>query len=59
MSTERDEQLQLVEDCEKREEKLTAWEHDFIVSIRDQLEAGRRLSEKQADRLVEIWERVT
>lgn len=57
--TDTAEHLQMVEDCEKREAKLTAWEHDFIVSIRDQLEAGRRLSEKQADRLDEIWERVT
>lgn len=31
--------------------KLTTWEHDFIVSIRDQLDAGRRLSEKQAETL--------
>ncbi len=54
-----DEHLTMVEDCEKRESKLTAWEHDFIVSIRDQLEAGRRLSEKQAERLDAIWERVT
>lgn len=54
-----DEHLTLVEDCEKREAKLTAWEHDFIVSIRDQIEAGRKLSDKQAATLDVIWERVT
>ena len=59
MNTDNTEHLQMVEDCERRESKLTAWEHDFIVSIRDQLEAGRRLSKKQADRLDAIWERVT
>lgn len=54
-----DEHEQLVTDCESRESKLTAWEHDFITSIRDQIDAGRKLSEKQAARLDEIWERVT
>lgn len=54
-----DESLQLVEDCEKREARLSAWEHDFIVSIRNQLEVGRDLSKKQTDMLETLWERVT
>lgn len=54
-----DEHLTMVEDCENRESKLTDWERGFIDSLRTQLERGRTLSEKQADRLDAIWERVT
>lgn len=54
-----DEHLTMVEDCENRESKLTDWERDFIDSIRTQLEHSRALSEKQADRLDAIWERIT
>lgn len=57
--SDHDEHATMLEDCEKRESKLTAWEHDFIMSIRDQLDAGRKLSEKQATTLDTIWERVT
>lgn len=55
----RDEQAQMVEDCEKRESKLSDWERGFIDSIGQQLARGRALTEKQAERLDEIWERVT
>lgn len=54
-----DEHQQMVQDCENRESKLTDWERSFIDSIGDQLSKGQRLSEKQAERLDEIWERVT
>lgn len=54
-----DEHQQMVQDCENRESKLTDWERSFIDSISKQLADGRRLSEKQAERLDEIWERVT
>lgn len=54
-----DEHQQMVQDCENRESKLTDWERSFIDSISKQLANGRRLSEKQAARLDEIWERVT
>lgn len=54
-----DEHQQMVKDCESRESKLTEWERGFIDSISKQLADGRRLSEKQAERLDEIWERVT
>jgi hypothetical protein len=49
----------MVVDCENRESKLTDWERGFIDSLSRQLAEGRRLSEKQADRLDDIWERVT
>lgn len=54
-----DEHQQMVQDCENRESKLTDWERGFIDSISKQLAEGRRLSEKQAERMDEIWERVT
>jgi hypothetical protein len=57
--TTHDEHQQMVKDCENRESKLTDWERGFIDSISKQLADGRRLSEKQAERLDEIWERVT
>ena len=57
--TEHDEHQQMVDDCEKRESKLTDWERTFVDSISDQLTKGRRLSEKQAELLDRIWERVT
>lgn len=57
--TDHAEHQQMVTDCENRESKLTDWERSFIDSISRQLADGRRLSEKQAQRLDEIWERVT
>lgn len=57
--TTHDEHQQMVSDCENRESKLTDWERTFIDSLSDQIANGRRLSEKQAERLDEIWERVT
>lgn len=53
------EHQQLVEDCQARESRLSAWEHDFIASIAEQLGRGRTLSAKQANTLDEIWQRVT
>ncbi len=57
--SEHDEHQQMVTDCVNRESKLTDWERTFIDSLADQMAKGRRLSEKQAERLDEIWERVT
>lgn len=54
-----DEHLRQIEDCENREQRLSDWERGFIDSIRRQLEAGNTLTEKQAETLDRIWERVT
>ena len=51
--------IQMIDDCEKRESKLTDWERTFIDSIHTQLATGRPLTEKQAERLDAIWERIT
>jgi hypothetical protein len=59
MSTDRDEQVTMIEDCEKRESKLSDWERSFIDSISMQLSNGGALTEKQAETLDAIWERIT
>jgi hypothetical protein len=37
---------------------LTPWEEDFIESITDQLDAGKKLSERQLEILDSIYEKV-
>lgn len=59
MTTWADEYLTLVEDCEKRESKLTEWEAGFIDSIHHRLEQELPLSVKQTETLDKIWEHVT
>lgn len=59
MATSASEQLTMVEDCEKRESKLTEWEVGFMDSVRNQLEKEHGLTDKQADTLERIWDRVT
>lgn len=59
MSGWADEYLTMIEDCEKRESRLTEWEVEFIDSIRSQLENARPLTEKQTETLDRIWDRVT
>lgn len=54
-----DEHIQLIEDCERRSERLDDWSVNFIDSIKRQLEAGRALTANQAEKLDEIWERAT
>ena len=54
-----EEYLQMIEDCEKRESRLTEWEVGFIDSIAKQLERERPLSPKQLETLDGIWERAT
>lgn len=57
--SDREEHVQMVDDCEKRESKLSDWERGFIDSIGRQLAEGRSLTDKQVERLDAIWERVT
>lgn len=58
MISQGDEHVQMLEDCEKRSEKLTEWEQQFIDSLGHQI-AERPLSEKQVEKLEKIWERLT
>lgn len=59
MSDWNDEYLTLLDDCEAREDRLNPWERGFIDSLRRQIEAGHRLSEKQIEKLGAIWESAT
>lgn len=59
MATWADEYLTLLDDCEKREERLTDWERTFVDSLRNQIESGRRPSAKQIETLDNTWERAT
>jgi hypothetical protein len=53
------EHLQMVEDCEAREGRLTKWQRDFIDSIGHVLARGGSLTPKQAETLESIWEQAT
>jgi hypothetical protein len=54
-----DEICTMIEDCEKRSPKLSDWELNFIDSLNDVLGKGGHITPKQAEKLGEIWERVT
>ncbi len=54
-----EEYLTLIDDCERRESRLSDWERNFVASLRTQIEAGRRPSAPQADKLEDIWEAAT
>ena len=59
MPTWADEYLTMLDDCEKREERLTDWERGFVDSLRRHIEQGRRPSAKQIETLDNCWERAT
>lgn len=59
MSNWTSEYLQLIEDCEARESRLSEWDGQFLDSIKRQVGEGRHLSPKQIEKLDEIWERAT
>jgi hypothetical protein len=54
-----DELLQMIEDCENRETKMSEWEQQFIDSISIQVGRGNALTGKQVQTLERIWNRVT
>jgi hypothetical protein len=59
MTTWADEYLTMLDDCEKRESRLTDWERSFVDSLRRQIEQGRRPSAKQIETLDSCWARAT
>jgi hypothetical protein len=54
-----EEYLDMIEDCEKRQSKLSEWEEGFIQSLREWIEAGKVPTPKQTEKLDNIWDRVT
>jgi hypothetical protein len=59
MASWADEYLTLLDDCERREERLSEWERGFVDSLRRQIEAGKRPSQPQIEKLDSVWEKVT
>lgn len=59
MSTWADEYLTLLEDCERRSDKLSDWECGFVDSLQRQLSEGRRPTAKQIETLDRVWEKAT
>jgi len=59
VSTWADEYITMLNDCEKREERLTDWERGFVDSLRRQITEGRRPTPKQIEALDRAWERAT
>jgi hypothetical protein len=59
MSTWADEYITLIEDCERRSERLNDWELSFIDSLRRWIEEGKRPTAKQIETLDNTWEKAT
>lgn len=57
--TTTEENMTMVEDCEKRESRLTDWQRTFIDSVKKQLEDGRPLTKRQKETLDDVWEEAT
>jgi hypothetical protein len=51
MTTWADEYVTMLDDCEKRSERLTDWECGFVDSLQRQIAEGRRPSPKQVETL--------
>jgi hypothetical protein len=41
--------------CQDFVGRLTDWERDFVESIRERLDSGQELSERQAEKLEQIY----
>lgn len=54
-----DEYQRMLDDCEKRESRMTEWEQSFVDSLSTQLGRGRIPTAKQIETLDRIWEKVT
>lgn len=57
MSTE--DHHEMIEDCLDRESRMSDWEEEFIESLEEWLANGKTLTERQAEKLEDVWERVT
>lgn len=59
MTTWADEYLTLIEDCERRSDRLSDWERGFVDSLYRQLAEGRQPTPKQIETLDAVWEKAT
>lgn len=49
----------MLDDCEKRESRMTEWEQQFCDSLSKQIGNGRTPTARQIETLDRIWEKVT
>jgi len=54
-----DEIEQMLSDIEQRESSLSDWERQFVDDIGVQLGRGNSLTQRQDEKLEQIWNRVT
>jgi len=59
MSRWQDTYLEMLDDCEKRQSLMSDWEATFVDNLYHWLDTGSSLSQKQIEKLENIWERVT
>jgi hypothetical protein len=50
---------QMLTDCENRESKLSEWETNFIDELGKRVGRGELITDRQDEKLTQIWERVT
>lgn len=58
-SSDRDELVTMVNDCQARERRMSEWERSFMDSIELWLGKANDLSPRQIETLHRIWEKVT
>lgn len=49
----------MIRDCIQRESRMNEWEQNFIQDLDEKISEGWMLTEKQTEKLDQIWERVT
>jgi len=59
MASATEDQVSMIEDCQKRESQLTNWEVKFLDSVDHLMGKGFGLTMMQDKTLTAIWERVT
>lgn len=50
--------LELAAELLEVEEGLSDWEVEFVESVHSQLEQGRELTERQIEKLEQIWQKI-
>ena len=58
-ATWQEEYIQMIDDCEDRESKLSEWDINFLESIRNRVEQGISPTDRQTKVLENIWEKST
>ena len=60
MTTWADEYVTMLDDCEKRKDRLTRWDGLYVDALRHQIVESRcQPDQKQAEYLKSMWERAT